>query len=96
MEDIHNQGIIHKDIKPKNILFDKTGYFKICDFGVSKEKASSRYGGTMGYMAPEVVKNKPNSFQADFFSLGVLLHKMITGKNPYTCKDRKEMIKLMS
>ena len=47
-------------------------------------------------MALEVVRNKPNDFQADFYSLGVLMYKMITGNVPYNCKERKEMIKLMN
>jgi serine/threonine protein kinase len=59
-------------------------------------RSESRYGGTLCYMALEVVRNKPNDFQADFYSLGVLMFKMITGSVPYNSKDRKEMIKLMN
>ena len=52
-------------------------------------RSESRYGGTLCYMALEVVRNKPNDFQADFYSLGVLMFKMITGFVPYNSKDRK-------
>ena len=62
LEDIHDNKIIHKDIKPQNIMFDKDNYLKIIDFGISqdlKEKVQYRQdGGTLGYMAPEVITKK--------------------------------------
>ena len=57
LDDIHSENIVHKDIKPENILIDNKGYIHVTDFGVSHSISDkSKKGGTLGYMAPEILK----------------------------------------
>lgn len=82
---LHNRGIIHRDIKLENIMMtDKTKFAvpKIIDFGLakilSKSETSSDPFGTIGYVAPEILKSEPYSFPCDLWSLGCLIYAMIT------------------
>lgn len=84
----HSKGLIHGDIKPQNILlsFHKSSYVsKLCDFGssslVSEPKVNNL--GTMRYLSPEVLRNKPMSPSSDMFALGVTMWQMKTAENPY-------------
>lgn len=86
----HKNNIIHKDIKPANIIITKDGTPKILDFGISEllsEKGSDAdqdvIMGTPSYMSPEQVKGLPLDQRSDIYSLGVLLHQMLTGNPPY-------------
>jgi len=87
----HKNGVVHRDIKPGNIVIDKNGVVKILDFGiakivneeVSKLTKTGLHIGTVYYMAPEQVKGEEITFQTDIYSIGVSLYQMITMKNPY-------------
>lgn len=86
----HKQKIIHKDIKPSNIIITKDGIPKILDFGIAalideggKENGNDVVMGTPSYMSPEQVKGEPLDQRSDIYSLGVLLHQMLTGNPPY-------------
>lgn len=101
---LKENNIIHKDLKPENLIFDKKGYLHLCDFGLAKilpehnlsEKKiyEKNKSGTIGYMAPEVLLHKSQSFQVDYFALGIITCELIFGKHPfYSGTKTKEDIK---
>ena len=88
LEFLHNNNIIYRDIKPENILIDKTGYIKLIDFGLSKlykdiNEKMYTICGTPLYLAPEVVANKGYNNSSDWWSLGCLMYEMISGNAPF-------------
>ena len=97
LEHIHEQKIIHKDIKPQNIMFDKDMQVKIIDFGISEDLSQNqrylRDGGTLGYMAPEVLNKSRYSYQADFFAVGIIMYRLIMGKMPYQNRHDKTLLR---
>lgn len=83
LEYIHSNAIIHRDVKPENILFDTNGYVKLTDFGIARTFSpnnQSDTSGTPGYMAPEVIKGQQHGFTADYFAVGVILHELMFGR----------------
>jgi len=94
----HEQGVIHRDLKPQNILIDGRGRVAIADFGLAKsfEYASlteaGRVIGTPHYMSPEQVKGIPLDQRSDIYSLGIILYEMLTGTVPFTGSSAYEVM----
>jgi tRNA A-37 threonylcarbamoyl transferase component Bud32 len=95
----HRHGVIHRDIKPDNILRDTEGHALLADFGIVKivEGGTNLTGtgglvGTPAYMAPEQGRGEPVSNSADIYSLGVVVYQMITGRQPYQAETPMQIV----
>ena len=84
----HAQGVIHRDVKPANVLITQDGHAKIADFGIAKLNLAhftvpGRVLGTPAYMAPEQLSGEAVDGRSDLFSLGVILYAIVTGHSPF-------------
>ena len=93
----HEKGVVHRDIKPENIMLTPKNQVKILDFGVARpvlhgtdtmtsddpQQRSETSGGTIAYMAPEVLLDKETDTRSDIFSLGLVFYETLTGKHPF-------------
>jgi len=88
LAEAHEAGIVHRDIKPGNILLDKKGRVRLVDFGLAKVEGETRLTqtgltvGTVGYISPEQIKGEKTDQRSDIFSFGVIFYEMIAGRQP--------------
>eukprot|EP01084_Bolivina_argentea_P086693 156675_1 len=95
---LHSKDIIHKDIKPSNILQHESGTYKIADFGLSENsKNPSRLrGGSLFFTAPEILNGDSFGIEADMWSFGVTMYNIVTnGKYPFQLNEKEDQKKLI-
>ncbi|PTM57579.1 protein kinase domain-containing protein [Desmospora activa] len=89
LEHAHENGIVHRDIKPHNIMVNDKGRFKVTDFGISRVSKASTITqtgsviGTVHYFSPEQAKGKETNSTSDLYSVGIVLYEMVTGTIPF-------------
>jgi len=85
----HNNKVIHRDIKPHNMMIDATGLLKLADFGIALTVSTSTLTntraiiGSVHYFSPEQAQGKPVTEQSDLYSLGIVIYEMLAGRVPF-------------
>src|SRR5439155_2558092 len=90
------EGVVHRDLKPQNIMIDQTGRVVVMDFGIAHSKdlpGATMTGALMGtpeYMSPEQAKGEKTDVRADIFAVGIIFYEMLTGKVPFKAETAVE------
>ena len=95
---LHTNRVLHRDIKPQNILLDTQGRAKLCDFGFARNLGLDTFvltsiKGTPLYMAPELIEEKPYDHTADIWSLGCIIYELLVGVPPFSTTSLFQLIK---
>jgi beta-lactam-binding protein with PASTA domain len=91
LEHAHEQGIVHRDVKPENILITRKGVVKVADFGLARALAAARVShapgtvtGTVQYLSPEQIEGEAADARTDLYSVGIVLYELLVGKVPFS------------
>ena len=100
----HGAGVVHRDLKPGNVMISDRGHLKVLDFGLAKmpvtgndvtlapETRSGDVLGTLEYMSPEQARGKPVDHRSDIYALGTILYEMIAGRRPFSAENRLALL----
>ncbi|HXZ53980.1 MAG TPA: protein kinase [Burkholderiales bacterium] len=101
LREVHHRGVIHRDIKPGNLMARGDGSIVLADFGIAKrvddERNRTRHGelyGTPYYVSPEQIEGNPATAQSDIYALGIIFHEMLTGQRPFEAESVSGLIAL--
>ena len=102
LEYVHEQGLIHLDMKPENVLVAEDGLTKIIDFALAEERRNTlgqlltrrRIAGTRPYIAPETIRRQKPDVRTDIYSLGTTIYEMLTGRPPFVSADRDALLRM--
>lgn len=93
----HENGVLHLDVKPSNIMIEHSGTIKLCDFGMATLASAAGYGGarggTVGYMPPEQIEGGMVDERSDIFSLAVVTWQALSGENPFQAESAAQSLK---
>ena len=95
---LHRHGVVHRDVKPSNVMIGRDGHITLSDFGLAKALDSSQSGhfhGTPAYASPEQLRGNAATPASDLFSLGVVLFRMLTGRRPFEASDIETLLASM-
>jgi serine/threonine-protein kinase len=100
LEAVHAQGIVHRDVKPSNVLVTRDGHVRLTDFGLARALDSSRFTatgsalGTPAYMAPEQCKGQDAGPASDLYALGAIAHELLSGRPPFQAENALALLRM--
>ena len=93
----HDQGVVHRDLKPDNLMLDARREVKIMDFGIAQRPQGALpavgAAGTLGYLAPELLQGGAATPHSDQYALGIVLHELLTGQSPFAAESPLELLR---
>jgi tetratricopeptide (TPR) repeat protein len=90
---LHRRGVIHRDLKPANILVGADGQAKVLDFGLAIVRGQDAdFGGTLAYIAPEILQGKAATEASDLYAVGVMLYELLAGRHPFDVTNTTSLV----